>query len=58
MKKSVGAGEIALVELIGLPLTIVIGKGAAEGQVEFIERKVLTKESMGLEEAILRIRQG
>ncbi|MFF2911262.1 proline--tRNA ligase [Paenibacillus sp. NPDC057934] len=45
-------------ELIGLPLTIVIGKGAAEGQVELIERKVLTKESMSLEEAILRIRQG
>ncbi|NUU62793.1 proline--tRNA ligase [Paenibacillus agri] len=45
-------------ELIGLPFTVVIGKGAAEGQVELIERKVLTKESMGLEEAILRIRQG
>ncbi|MNF10850.1 Proline--tRNA ligase [compost metagenome] len=45
-------------ELIGIPFTVVVGKGAATGQVELIERGLLIKETLDFDEAIGRITQG
>ncbi|MCR8644349.1 proline--tRNA ligase [Paenibacillus sp. N1-5-1-14] len=42
-------------DLIGIPYRIVIGKGAAEGMVEFVERSKGEKESLTVEEAYARV---
>lgn len=42
--------------LIGIPLTVVVGKEAAEGRVEFIERKAGGKELLAIAQAVTRIR--
>ncbi|KGE17301.1 proline--tRNA ligase [Paenibacillus wynnii] len=42
--------------LIGIPLTIVVGKDASDGQVEIIERRTNVKASIGIAEAIARIK--
>lgn len=42
-------------ELLGIPYTVIVGKGAADGQIEFSERSKGEKESMSTEEVILRI---
>lgn len=41
-------------DLIGLPVRIVVGKGAADGLVEFVERSRQEKEMISLEEAVGR----
>ncbi|WP_410511025.1 proline--tRNA ligase [Paenibacillus sp. BR2-3] len=43
--------------LIGIPLAIVVGKAAAEGRVEFIERKTNGKEIVEIAQAVSRIRE-
>lgn len=42
-------------DLIGIPFRIVVGKEAANGHVEFMERKGMKKESIPANEAISRI---
>ncbi|YCI27118.1 His/Gly/Thr/Pro-type tRNA ligase C-terminal domain-containing protein [Paenibacillus sp. Z6-24] len=44
-------------DLIGIPLRIVIGKGAAAGEVEYVERSSGIREQMTLEGVIQRIGQ-
>jgi prolyl-tRNA synthetase len=41
--------------LIGIPVAIVVGKGAAEGKVEWIERKTNGKEVLEIADAVSRI---
>lgn len=41
--------------LIGIPLTIVVGKEAAQGRVEYIERSVSRKEVLVIADAVVRI---
>ncbi|WHX46948.1 proline--tRNA ligase [Paenibacillus woosongensis] len=43
-------------DLIGLPIRIVVGKGAADGLVEFMERSQREKELITLEEAVERVK--
>lgn len=43
--------------LIGIPLTVVVGKDASEGQVEIIERRTNVKASVGIAVAIARIKK-
>ncbi|MNJ55712.1 Proline--tRNA ligase [compost metagenome] len=42
-------------DLIGIPIRIVIGKGAAEGRVEFMERHLRMKESISVAEVVERV---
>ena len=42
-------------ELIGFPYAIIVGKEAAEGRVELVERKTLEKTVMGVDEAIEKV---
>ncbi|MRN54536.1 proline--tRNA ligase [Paenibacillus monticola] len=41
--------------LIGIPLSVIVGKDAGEGRVEYIERRTNNKENLELSEAISRI---
>jgi prolyl-tRNA synthetase len=42
-------------DLIGIPIRIVIGKDAQQGNVEFIERRINKKESINIHDALVRI---
>ena len=42
-------------ELIGFPYAIIVGKEAAEGRVELVDRKTLEKTVMGVDEAIEKV---
>lgn len=42
-------------DLIGIPYRIVVGRRAAEGVVEWVERRGLAKEEVTIEEAVRRI---
>lgn len=42
-------------ELIGLPFAVIVGKGAAEGMVEFVERRNLEKIEMTVDEAVRKL---
>lgn len=44
--------------LIGIPVTLVVGKDAAEQKVEYLDRKSNTKEVIDITEAISRITAG
>ncbi|WP_039790461.1 His/Gly/Thr/Pro-type tRNA ligase C-terminal domain-containing protein, partial [Paenibacillus riograndensis] len=44
--------------LMGIPVTIVVGKAAAEGKVEFMDRGSNSKEVIGIAEAVSRITSG
>lgn len=41
--------------LIGIPVAIVVGKGAAEQEVEFMDRRAGTKEVVDITEAVARV---
>ncbi|MHA6480918.1 proline--tRNA ligase [Paenibacillus sp. strain BS8-2] len=45
-------------ELIGIPIRIVIGKDAARGQVEYVERSTGVKELLSVHEAIEKVSSG
>lgn len=42
-------------DLIGIPVRIVIGKDAVNGQVEYVERRSSGKQTLPIDEAIARI---
>ncbi|MFC5700230.1 proline--tRNA ligase [Cohnella faecalis] len=42
-------------DLIGIPIRIIIGKDAEYGNVEFVERRNLKKESISIHDAVARI---
>lgn len=42
-------------DLIGIPIRVVVGKGAVEGIVEFMERRLGEKESITVTEAVERV---
>lgn len=44
--------------LMGIPVTIVVGKAAAEGKVEFMDRSSNSKEVIDIAEAVSRITSG
>lgn len=44
--------------LLGIPVTIVVGKASAEQKVEYIDRRSNSKEVIGLTEAVSRITSG
>ncbi|MGE0144512.1 MAG: proline--tRNA ligase [Planctomycetota bacterium] len=48
--------KFADLELLGFPYTIVVGRRAAEGVVEFGVRKALTREELPVAEALERLR--
>jgi len=43
-------------ELIGVPLIIIVGRGAAEGRVEFWDRRTGQRDEIALHEAVVRMR--
>ncbi|WNS45008.1 proline--tRNA ligase [Paenibacillus sp. MMS20-IR301] len=42
--------------LIGIPVALVVGKGSAEGKLEYMDRRAGTKEVIDIEEAVARVR--
>lgn len=47
--------KMADFELIGFPYALIIGKNIAEGTVEVVDRKTLTKEPMTLSSALIKL---
>jgi prolyl-tRNA synthetase len=47
--------KMADFELIGFPYALIIGKNIAEGTVEVVDRRTLTKEPMTLSSAIIEL---
>ncbi|MNC50220.1 Proline--tRNA ligase [compost metagenome] len=43
--------------LIGIPLSIVVGKEASQGRVEYLERNTAEKEVLEIMEAVSRIKK-